>query len=98
MREDDPPPPAEPALFAPAHSPPTPPIAERLADIRRAIKARRPLELAYDTGGHGAAAWRTIQPCMLESHGDVWLLRAYCNSRRADRVFRVDRIAAIRRL
>lgn len=72
------------------------PIAETLAQLRTAIKARRPIEIAYDTAEQGQPAWRNVRPTLLERHGDTWLVRAYCQARQAERTFRVDRIVAIR--
>ena len=82
-------PPAEPAGAAL-------PIAAALAQLRAAIKARRPIEIAYDTAEQGQPAWRSVRPTLIERHGDTWLLRAYCQARQAERTFRVDRIVATR--
>lgn len=94
----EPPPPVDLPPFMPAEGTPgRAPLAETLAALRAAIKVRKPIEIAYDTGAHGAPAWRSVRPVLLERHFDIWMLHAYCAARRSTRTFRVDRIAAIRR-
>jgi hypothetical protein len=88
-------PPFEPDLAADSDA--RPPLVTLLADLRRAIQARAPLRIAYDTAERGAPTSRTVRPLLIERHGDIWLLRAYCLARRAERTFRVDRIVAIQR-
>jgi hypothetical protein len=74
-----------------------PALAAVLASLRQVIRARGIVAIAYDTAERGDARWRSVRPLALERHGVVWMLEAYCAARRANRTFRVDRIAAIRR-
>jgi hypothetical protein len=66
-----------------------------LPTLHQAIERRQPLEIVY-RAVEGPATTRTVRPLRLESHGDTWYLHAYCLLRRDERVFRVDRIAALR--
>jgi proteasome accessory factor C len=72
---------------APGYAPP-------LAIVRRAISARQAVTISY-TDGQGEVSIRHIRPLELEQRYQTWYLRAYCTTRRAERTFRVDRIAWI---
>jgi hypothetical protein len=88
-RMEAPPQGAEPPQTVP---PPTETGTQVIVVIRRSIRRRRPVEITYDTGGHGSWTRRTVRPIELEQRGNTLYLRAFCASRRAERVFRVDRI------
>ena len=67
------------------------PITFELAELRRAIRERRPLEFAYrDASGDGTS--RRVRPLSLAYFGPVWLLAAWCELREDFRTFRLDRI------
>lgn len=65
-----------------------------LDTLRTAIARRDVLTITY-TDAHNQHSRRTIRPLMLESHGDLWYLHAYCTTRHSERHFRLDRITAI---
>lgn len=78
---------------------PAPPLLAALLDtLRVAILRRHTLEMTYMTGSRGEVTTRLIRPLSLECHGEIWYLQAYCALRRADRVFRLDRIQALRQV
>lgn len=59
--------------------------------LRAAIKARQKLRLEY-TSKDGELSRRVIRPLHMEYWGRVWTLTAWCELRKAHRVFRVDLI------
>ena len=59
--------------------------------IRAAIKARQKLRLTY-TSKDNRVTSRTVRPLHMEYWGRVWTLTAWCELRRAFRVFRIDLI------
>jgi predicted DNA-binding transcriptional regulator YafY len=65
-----------------------------LAAIRGAIRAERKLTIAY-TDQYGAASERTVWPFALAFFERTRILAAWCETRRAFRHFRTDRIAAL---
>jgi len=69
-----------------------------LAVLRRAITGRRPVAITYQAANADMPTPRIVRPLRLEGHGALWYLHAYCTRRRAERVFRVDRIGAIEAL
>ena len=68
--------------------------ARHLPALRRAIRERRRVALAYRDEG-GAASDRVVRPLLLEFWGQVWTLAAYCEARAAFRSFRLDRIEGL---
>jgi predicted DNA-binding transcriptional regulator YafY len=68
--------------------------APHLPAIRRAIRRRERLRIAY-APPDAAPSERTLRPLQLEFWGRVWTLTAWCEARDAFRTFRVDRIAAL---
>jgi hypothetical protein len=62
------------------------------ATVERAIEKDSPLEIVYHTAGRGERTTRIVEPLRLEERGGATYLVAYCRLRRAERVFRVDRI------
>jgi hypothetical protein len=71
--------------------------AATLPLLRAALAAQRPITITYDTAGRGAWSRRFVRPLRLEQRNDSWYLHAYCSTRNAERVFRVDRIGTVRR-
>lgn len=65
-----------------------------LVTLRCALQRHDALHIHYDTGGCGDWSERNVRPLELRQHGPHWYLRAYCLTARAERTFRVDRIAA----
>ncbi|MBT8155818.1 YafY family transcriptional regulator [Epibacterium ulvae] len=62
-----------------------------MATLRAAIKARQKLSLQY-CRIDGTLTERVIRPLHMEYWGRVWTLTAWCETRAAFRVFRVDLI------
>lgn len=81
------------ALFAP-NTPFASSRAEGMAVLRRAIDARRKVELGY-TRADGEQSRRTVRPLGLYFFGDKWLLGAWCELRGDYRAFRQDRIREV---
>ena len=69
---------------------------QALAVVRAALAGAQLLELEYDTGGHGIAERRQVQPLALEARDEHWYLRGTCQRQQAERTFRLDRIQALR--
>jgi predicted DNA-binding transcriptional regulator YafY len=68
---------------------------DRLLAVARALVAGRRVRILYlDVAGSGTA--RLVSPLGLAHRAGHWLLAAHCHLRRAFRLFRVDRIVAVR--
>jgi predicted DNA-binding transcriptional regulator YafY len=66
----------------------------RHAKVRQAATALEKLEITYrDEAGNQSR--RTIWPLALMSWGAVWTILAWCETRRAYRNFRLDRIETL---
>ena len=65
---------------------------QALGPLTRAIHERREVSFAYAAPGRGAPESRRVRPHELLSHRGQWYLQAWCNTRRDDRLFRVDRM------
>ena len=63
---------------------------------RAALAGAQLLELEYDTGGRGVGETRQVQPLALEARDEHWYLRGTCQRQQAERIFRLDRIQALR--
>lgn len=61
-----------------------------LADLRRAVRERRTLNVAYEDLG-GRPSQRILRPLGLFFWGGTWTLGAWCEARQDFRTFRVDR-------
>ena len=68
-----------------------------MSTLRAAIKARQKLALRYRRID-GTLTERTIRPLHMEYWGRVWTLTAWCDTRAAFRVFRIDLIEEARAL
>ena len=67
----------------------------RLPDVVSAIDAGRLVEFAYRDAA-GSVTERTVDPWSLTQNGGAWYLRGYCRTRGDERLFRIDRMSAIR--
>ncbi|MGI9407272.1 MAG: helix-turn-helix transcriptional regulator [Hyphomicrobiaceae bacterium] len=81
---------AEVALLAPSQHY-MEPVMFDLADLRRALRERRPISMEY-SDIEGNQTDRTVRPLSLAYFGPVWLLAAWCELRDDFRTFRLDRI------
>lgn len=68
--------------------------ARHLPGLRRAIRLRETLRIAY-RDGEGALSDRRIRPLVLEFWGRVWTLASWCETRGNFRSFRVDRMDTV---
>ncbi len=84
------------ALAAP-NNPRQIPIAVDMAEIRRAIRQKRKVEIDY-TAEDDSQSTRVIWPLSLTYWGLVWLVVGWCEMRNDFRAFRPDRIRASRPL
>lgn len=66
-----------------------------LGPIRKAIQDRRALRLAYQAYRRPQAEQRDVEPISLIFFSETWHLAAYCRTREAVRLFRLDRIDAL---
>lgn len=71
------------------------PAAVVLPALQRAIADSTSITFSYWTAGRGELTHRTVDPYRIETRYGVPYLVAYCHTRRAERVFRVDRIVEI---
>jgi len=72
---------------------PVEPLLERL---HTAIAQGESVEIEYYTAGRGIFTRRLIEPLRLEQERGIHYLVAYCYWRQGERIFRVDRIRALR--
>ncbi len=84
------------ALAAP-NNPRQIPIAVDMAEIRRAIRQKRKVEIDYRSEDGGETS-RVIWPLSLTYWGPVWVVVGWCELRNDFRAFRPDRIRASRPL
>ncbi len=63
-----------------------------LPALQRAIEESTSITFRYWTAGRGELTHRTVDPYRIETRRGVAYLVAYCHTRRAERVFRIDRI------
>jgi proteasome accessory factor C len=68
---------------------------EVLRDLRRAIETGVCVDITYYSFGRDERSERRIEPIRLFPEDGRWYVAAYCRVAEADRVFRVDRIAAL---
>jgi predicted DNA-binding transcriptional regulator YafY len=71
------------------------PTHARLRELRDAILGRKVLRITYHAYGRPAAEDRDVEPYGLIHFGRSWHLLAYCRTRQAPRMFRLDRIDAV---
>lgn len=63
-----------------------------LEQIRQAVHDNRQLEMTYQSPNRGEPASRTVDPFALVYRWGWWYLAGFCHSRKAMRLFRLDRI------
>lgn len=79
-------------LWAPAdHGSET--IAIDQAALRRAIRSQNKVRFNYRDLADQTSQ-RTVRPLIMAFYGPVWLLAAWCETRKSFRVFRLDRMSA----
>lgn len=66
-----------------------------LDEVRSAVAARRRIRIDYAAASSGERAWRTVEPEVVFASAGHWYLPAWDVEADAERVFRVDRIAAV---
>ena len=75
-------------------------VADSLAAIECALAEGQALALDYYTAGRDEVTHRVVEPYRIERrstrHGDEVYLVAFCHRAQAERVFRVDRIRALK--
>lgn len=75
-------------------------VADSLAAIEYALAEGQALALDYYTAGRDEVTHRVVEPYRIEHrstrHGDEVYLVAFCHRAQAERVFRVDRIRALK--
>jgi hypothetical protein len=72
------------------------PVEESAAQIEEALAKGLALEMDYYTAGRDALTRRVVEPHRLEYRGAVAYLVGFCRRAQAERVFRVDRIRALK--
>lgn len=65
---------------------------ERVLALRRAILERRVISLRYFGRNRGEETFRQVEPQRLGYVNGAWYLTAYCQLRREERIFHLDRI------
>lgn len=70
---------------------PVPALFER---FRAIIQAKQSVTFDY-ADADGNTSSRHVQPIRVSSSDDIWYLRAWCSTREAVRVFRLDRISSL---
>ena len=81
------------ALFAPTFSV-EPAIQQTLQTLREAVQLRRAVVMAYRDAA-GQSSQRSVRPLGCFFWGKVWTLAAWCETRKAFRSFRLDRMDAL---
>jgi proteasome accessory factor C len=65
-----------------------------LATVRRGVRERRAVKVRYRSGAAAAARTRVVRPYTVAFGAGVWYVVGYCETSRANRIFRLDRIEA----
>ncbi len=66
-----------------------------LDEVRSAVAARWRIRIDYAAASSGERAWRTVEPEVVFASAGHWYVPAWDVEADAERVFRVDRIAAV---
>lgn len=69
------------------------PAPDLVAALRDCMEREEALDILYHAPAHPTAELRRITPLRLEARGVRLYLIAYCHARRANRTFRLDRLA-----
>lgn len=72
------------------------PGSDGLSELTRAVVEHREIEFDYVGVARGEKEHRRVRPLELLSHRGQWYLRAFCLTRNGERLFRSDRIAALK--
>ncbi len=67
-----------------------------LGNLRAAAESREETEIAYYTEARGTTELRRVHPWAVIARRGRWYLDAFCCSRQAERIFRVDQILSAR--
>lgn len=67
-----------------------------LAQLRDATGSHHTVEIDYYSYGRDVRSTRSVDPARLEARDGAWYLFGHCHQADAERVFRVDRIEAVR--
>ncbi len=70
--------------------------ADAVAALRRAMRKHRKVEITYQKGTSDAPDVRTVCPFSFVTEQGAWYLVAHCERSEAIRVFRLDRLLAIK--
>ena len=73
---------------------PDPHSAERLVQLRAAVREKKKIVIAYRSAKEEVTE-RTVRPLCLTFFAPLWMLSAWCELRKEFRNFRLDRIAEI---
>jgi proteasome accessory factor C len=71
------------------------PMEDLLEPLARAAREMREVEMDYLARGRRKGERRTVQPYAVYLHRGQWYLAGFCLMRGGERLFRVDRIAAL---
>jgi predicted DNA-binding transcriptional regulator YafY len=70
------------------------PVTIDQAALRRAVRDRRRVRFRYRDEA-GRESDRQVRPLVMAFYGPVWVLAAWCETRRDFRVFRLDRMSSL---
>jgi len=65
---------------------------KKLDTVRRAVTARKTLEIKYRSVNSGRTSRRKVDPYGMFLRSGLWYLYAFCHLRREERTFRLDRL------
>lgn len=68
-----------------------------LAPLQRAAEGRRQVEIDYHSLSGGDRRWRGVDPYVLFARAGAWYLVGRCHEADEPRLFRLDRVAGVRR-
>lgn len=70
--------------------------ADHLDELRRAADAHEQVEIDYYSFARDEMTTRVVDPVRVFNAAGAWYLAGYCSRAGADRVFRIDRVRAVR--
>jgi proteasome accessory factor C len=73
-------------------------VAEHLRELVTAVRTRARVEIGYAAISREKADTRRVDPYGIVHHAGEWYVVGYCHKRGDVRTFRIDRIAALRRV
>jgi hypothetical protein len=86
---------APPMDWTPEIEPPLPPEEEVIAFLEAAVQKMEAVDVWYHVPRRPAPELRHITPLLIEQRGLRWYVTAYCHDRRANRLFRIDRLRLV---